>query len=49
MIHSSSVIAESAKIGKNVQVGPFCYIGENVEIGENGYDSSEEETETDSY
>ena len=35
MIHSSSVIAESAKIGKNVQVGPFCYIGENVEIGDN--------------
>ncbi|MDT0582740.1 MULTISPECIES: acyl-ACP--UDP-N-acetylglucosamine O-acyltransferase [Alteromonadaceae] len=35
MIHSSSVIAESAKIGKNVQIGPFCYIGENVEIGDN--------------
>lgn len=35
MIHSSSVIAESAKIGKNVQIGPFCYIGENVDIGDN--------------
>lgn len=35
MIHSSSVISESAKIGQNVQIGPFCVIGDNVEIGDN--------------
>jgi UDP-N-acetylglucosamine acyltransferase len=35
MIHSSSVIADSAKIGQNVQIGPFCIIGDNVEIGDN--------------
>jgi UDP-N-acetylglucosamine acyltransferase len=35
MIHSSSVISESAIIGKNVQIGPFCIIGDNVEIGDN--------------
>ena len=35
MIHSSSIIAESAKIGKNVQIGPFCVIGDNVDIGDN--------------
>jgi len=35
MIHPSSIIAKSAKIGKNVQIGPFCIIGDNVEIGDN--------------
>ncbi|MFT5278204.1 MAG: UDP-N-acetylglucosamine acyltransferase [Glaciecola sp.] len=35
MIHSSSVIAQSARIGANVKIGPFCVIGENVEIGDN--------------
>jgi len=35
MIHSSSIIAESASIGKNVQIGPFCVIGDNVDIGDN--------------
>ena len=35
MIHSSSVISDSAKIGQNVQIGPFCVIGDNVEIGDN--------------
>lgn len=35
MIHSSSVISESATIGQNVQIGPFCVIGDNVEIGDN--------------
>ncbi|AEP30543.1 acyl-ACP--UDP-N-acetylglucosamine O-acyltransferase [Brumicola nitratireducens] len=35
MIHPSSIIAESAKIGKNVQIGPFCVIGDNVDIGDN--------------
>lgn len=35
MIHPSSIIAESAKIGNNVQIGPFCVIGDNVDIGDN--------------
>ena len=35
MIHSSSVIDNKAKIGKNVKIGPFCYIGPKVTIGDN--------------
>ena len=27
MIHNSSIIDKKAKIGKNVKIGPFCYIG----------------------
>lgn len=34
MIHPSSIIAETAKIGNNVEIGPFCVIGDNVEIGD---------------
>jgi UDP-N-acetylglucosamine acyltransferase len=34
MIHKSSVIDSKAKIGNNVNVGPFCYIGAEVEIAE---------------
>ena len=29
---SSSVIHKNSKLGKNVKIGPFCYIGENVII-----------------
>lgn len=29
-IHSSSVISEKAKIGKNVKIGPFCLVGPDV-------------------
>ncbi len=32
MIHSSSVIDKKAKIGNNVNIGPFCYVGPNVEL-----------------
>ncbi|MBL6857185.1 MAG: acyl-ACP--UDP-N-acetylglucosamine O-acyltransferase [Pelagibacteraceae bacterium] len=32
MIHKSSIISNKAKIGKNVKIGPFCYIGNQVEI-----------------
>ena len=32
MIHSSSVIEKSARIGKNIKIGPFCYVGQNVQI-----------------
>ena len=29
-----STIADSAKIGKDVNIGPYCYIGSNVAIGD---------------
>jgi len=35
MIHSSSVVENGAKIGKNVQIGPFCYIGPQSQIDDN--------------
>ncbi len=35
MIHKSSIIDNKAKIGKNVKIGPFCYIGPKVQIDEN--------------
>lgn len=35
MIHASAVVSETATIGQNVEIGPFCYIGDNVEIGDN--------------
>ncbi|MFC3121898.1 acyl-ACP--UDP-N-acetylglucosamine O-acyltransferase [Agaribacter flavus] len=34
MIHPSSVVSEHAKIGTDVEIGPFSYIGDNVEIGD---------------
>jgi len=34
MIHNSSVIDKKAKIGKDVNVGPFCYIGPKVQISD---------------
>ena len=34
MIHSTAVISEKAKLGKNVTVGPFCYVGDDVVIGD---------------
>lgn len=33
-IHPTAVIAEGAKIGCNVEIGPYSVIGENVEIGD---------------
>lgn len=33
-IHPASVVADSAKIGQNVQIGPNAYIGNNVVIGD---------------
>ena len=32
MIHKSSVIDSKAKIGKNVKIGPFCFIGPKVQL-----------------
>jgi UDP-N-acetylglucosamine acyltransferase len=34
MIHETAIIEPSAKIGKNVSIGPLSYIGHNVEIGD---------------
>lgn len=34
MIHPTTVIEASAKIGKNFKAGPFCYVGANVTIGD---------------
>lgn len=34
-IHSAAIVHPKAKIGKNVLIGPFCYVAEGVEIGEN--------------
>ena len=34
MIHSSSIIDSKAKLGKNVKVGPFCYLGPQVQISD---------------
>jgi UDP-3-O-[3-hydroxymyristoyl] glucosamine N-acyltransferase len=33
-IHSSAVISESAKIGKDVFIGAFCCVGDDSEIGD---------------
>jgi len=33
MIHSTAIISESATIGENVNIGPYCIIGDNVTIG----------------
>ncbi|WP_420935233.1 acyl-ACP--UDP-N-acetylglucosamine O-acyltransferase [Alteromonas sp. A081] len=34
MIHPTAVISESATIGKNVTIGPFCVVDDNVTIGD---------------
>jgi len=33
-IHETAIVSKKAKIGPNVEIGPFCVIGDNVEIGE---------------
>ena len=35
MISPLAYIHPEAKIGENVEIGPFCYIDKNVEIGDN--------------
>ena len=32
-IHSSSVVAPNAKLGPDVEIGPFCVVGAHVELG----------------
>ncbi len=33
-IHPSAIISPKAKLGQNVEIGPFCVVGDFVEIGE---------------
>jgi len=34
-VHATAVVAESAKIGANAHIGPYCFVDEDVEIGRN--------------
>lgn len=34
-IHSTAVVAESAKIGEGAHIGPYCFVDEHVQIGRN--------------
>ena len=34
-IHNTSIVDKDAKIGNNVEIGPFCIIEKNVTIGDN--------------
>ena len=34
MIHQSSIVDQKAKIGKNVKIGPFCFIGPQGQLNE---------------
>ncbi|HWR14546.1 MAG TPA: UDP-3-O-(3-hydroxymyristoyl)glucosamine N-acyltransferase [Terriglobales bacterium] len=34
-VHRTAVISESAKLGKNVHIGPYVVVGDDVEIGDN--------------
>lgn len=36
-IHSTAVVYEGAKIGENVEIGPYCIVEDNVTIGDNCY------------
>lgn len=33
-VHSTAVVAQTAKLGKDVSVGPYCVIGEDCELGD---------------
>lgn len=33
MIHPTAIIAETAQLGSNVEIGPYCVINDNVKIG----------------
>ena len=33
-IHVSSVIEEGANLGKDIEIGPFCFVGKNVILGD---------------
>lgn len=33
LIHPTAIIEDGAKLGADVQIGPYCYVGSNVELG----------------
>ena len=35
MIHPTAILDSTAKMGKNVKIGPYSIVGENVKIGDN--------------
>jgi len=34
-IHQNSFVSKKVQIGKNVKIGPFCYLDGNIQIGDN--------------
>jgi UDP-N-acetylglucosamine acyltransferase len=34
MIHPTAIVHPGAKIGRNVEIGPYCLVGDNVTIGD---------------
>ena len=34
-VHPNSFISEKVQLGKNVKIGPFCYLDGNIKIGDN--------------
>ncbi|MEG9861095.1 MAG: acyl-ACP--UDP-N-acetylglucosamine O-acyltransferase [Parvularculales bacterium] len=34
-IHSTAIIAEGTSLGKEVEIGPYCYVGDDVSLREN--------------
>ena len=35
LIHPSSTVSKSVKLGENVKIGPYCNIDGNISIGDN--------------
>lgn len=33
-IHKTAIVSKKAKLGENVEIGPYCIIGDDVEIGD---------------
>ena len=36
MIHETAIVSSKAKLGSDVEIGPYAIIEENVEIGDRG-------------
>ena len=34
-VHPNSFISEKVQLGKNVKIGPFCYLDVNIKISDN--------------
>ena len=34
IIHPLAIVSPNAKLGENVEIGPYCYVDDNVEIGD---------------